>query len=149
MFRLPEVDMDMFPITGPTAMAVFQLVQAHAKDMLLSGRNVFLEELDKWGTITRICSPQDLTKTVDEFAQKLAQKKVFLMNTIKPAINMMSFAQALDLFEVENQLQAFKTSLDGEKTEETVETAEMPEMSKIVKKIQSLWKEYGKGAPTF
>ncbi len=136
-FRLPEVDMDMFPITGPTAMAVFQLGQAHAKDMLLSGRKVFLEELDKWGTFTRICAPQDLPHAVEEFAQILAQKKSFLMNTIKPAINLMSFAQAMDWFDVENQLQEFKTSPYG------------GEMAEVVNKIQSLWDKYGKGAPTF
>ncbi|UYP43815.1 Fatty acid oxidation complex subunit alpha [Candidatus Lokiarchaeum ossiferum] len=134
-FRLPEVDMDMFPITGPTAMAVFSLGQFHAKDMLLTGRKVSLEEFTQWGALTKVCPPEKLDQEVELFAQSLAKKIPFLMNTIKPAINLMAFAQAMNWFDLENELQEFKsTEFDNVK-------------KNIPKKIKEMWNKYGKGLP--
>jgi len=136
-FRLSEVDMDIFPITGPTAMAVHSLGQFHAKDMLITGRKVMLDELNSWGAITKICSPEDLEKEVKTFAHFLAQKKSFLMQTIKPAINLMAFAQAMDWFDLENELQEYKSRHD--------QSEDAPAIDKMIGEI---WKKYGRGYPS-
>ena len=136
-FRLPEVDMDMFPITGPTAMAVFSLGQFHAKDMLLTGRKVSLEEFSQWGAITKLCPPEKLEQEVNLFAQSLAAKKSFAMRTIKPAINLMAFAQAMNWFDLENELQEFK-SIQFDHVKKNVSN-----------KIKEIWNKYGKGIPPF
>ncbi|MHA1512317.1 MAG: enoyl-CoA hydratase/isomerase family protein, partial [Promethearchaeota archaeon] len=69
-FRLPEIDIQIFPATGPTAMAVNILGVSHAKDMLITGRKVFLDEFDRWGAITKICEPENLASEVKKFARE-------------------------------------------------------------------------------
>ena len=134
-FHLPEIDIGIFPATGPTAMAVNVLGAAHAKDMLLTGRKILLDEFDRWGGITRICDPDTLNEDVKEFAKNLAKKPSNLLRTIKPSINIMAYRQALDNYNLENDMAHYNLAkITGEPHEPLEEF------------IREQWKKYGKGS---
>ena len=137
-FRLPEIDINIFPATGPTAMAVNILGVSHAKDMLYTGRKVPLEEFDHWGAITKVCEPENLADEVKKFARELAQKNQTLMKMIKPAVNIMTFEKAKDWFDLENEMAEnyFAGLLSKEEFD-------------LDKFIHEMWEKYGKGSPKF
>ena len=137
-FRLPEIDINIFPATGPTSMAVNILGVSHAKDMLYTGRKVFLDEFDHWGAITKICEPENLASEVKKFARELCQKNKVLMKMIKPAINMMTFEKAKDWFDLENEFAKYYFA--GVLDKENFNLDEF---------IRKMWEKYGKGSPKF
>ena len=137
-FRLPEIDIQIFPATGPTAMAVNILGVSHAKDMLITGRKVFLDEFDRWGAITKICEPENLASEVKKFARELAQKNKTLLHMIKPAINIMTFKEAKDWFDFENEMA--KSYFAGILNKDEFDLDNL---------ISKMWEKYGKGSPKF
>ncbi|MHA1820654.1 MAG: enoyl-CoA hydratase/isomerase family protein [Promethearchaeota archaeon] len=89
-FQLPELEINIFPATGPTAQAVKTLGVTHAKDMLLTARRVPLDEFNSWGAITKVVPPDELKDAVKKFARSLASKSPLLEATTKAAIHIMS-----------------------------------------------------------
>lgn len=120
-FQLPEIDIKMFPATGPTAMAIKVLGIPHAQEMLLTGRKVFLDEFNRWGAITEIVEPDQLAKTVRKFAKNLAMKPSHLLFSIKSAINMIGFDQAKKWYELENKMARFNTDVLVNQNETSLE----------------------------
>ncbi len=105
-FQLPEliIGPGIFPATGPTVGAVKVLGNARAKDMLLTGRRVPLEEFNSWGAISRIVDPpEDLTETVNTFAKELSKKPAELLFLTKSAINIMSM-KINEFYNLENEM---------------------------------------------
>ncbi|TFH26027.1 MAG: enoyl-CoA hydratase/isomerase family protein [Promethearchaeota archaeon] len=133
-FQLPEVDINMFPATGPTAMAIRVLGAVHAQEMLLTGRKVYLKEFNQWGGVTEIVEPEELGKTVKKFAKNLAQKPPNLLHSIKSAINMMSYDQALKWFELEDKMAQYNVKVLGNLEHPPIDTF-----------LADLWKEYTAG----
>ncbi|MHA1673059.1 MAG: enoyl-CoA hydratase/isomerase family protein [Promethearchaeota archaeon] len=133
-FQLPEVDINMFPATGPTSMALRVLGIAHAQEMLLTGRKVPLKEFDRWGAVTRIVEPDELKKTVRKFAKNMAQKPSNLVHSIKSAINMMSYDQASRWYELENEFARYNVKVLGNLEHPPIDTF-----------LEDMWKEYTAG----
>ncbi|MBA7582488.1 hypothetical protein ES708_24418 [subsurface metagenome] len=119
-------------------MAVNILGVSHAKDMLYTGRKVFLDEFDRWGAITRICEPENLASEVKKFARELAQKNKTLLHMIKPAINIMTFEKAKDWFDFENEME--KSYFAGILNKDEFDLDDL---------IHRMWEKYGKGSPKF
>ncbi len=134
-FHLPEIDIGIFPATGPTAMAVHVLGAAHAKDMLLTGRKIYLEEFDRWGGITRVCDLDTLDEDVKEFAKNLAKKPRNLLQTIKPSVNMMAYRHALECYSLEDDMTRYNLAKITGETDIPLEDF-----------VREQWKKYGKGS---
>ena len=138
-FQLPELELGpgIPPATGPTVGAVMILGMAHAKDMLLTGRKVSLEEFNSWGAITQVVDPaDDLGKVVKKFARKLSQKSGGLLNLTKNIINIMGLRIAKECWELENEIaEYYFNGMLGNETEEEGSF------------IDGLWAKYGKGRP--
>ncbi|WP_457558319.1 enoyl-CoA hydratase/isomerase family protein [Candidatus Harpocratesius sp.] len=137
-FQLPEIDINMFPATGPTVMAVKTLGIVHAQEMLLTGRKIPLAEFDKWGAVTRIVEPELLEKTVKKFARGLAKKPSNLLFSIKSAINMIGYDQARKWFELEDEFANYNVRVLG--------NLDHPPLDDF---LESQWKKYTKGKPIF
>ncbi|MBD3353670.1 MAG: hypothetical protein GF364_19455 [Candidatus Lokiarchaeota archaeon] len=138
-FQLPEINIGpgIPPATGPTVGAVSLLGIAHAKDMLLTGRKVSLEEFDSWGAVTKIVSPPDkLKKVVKKYARKLSLKAPSLLYLSKTAINIMGNRIAKECWELENEM-AYHY-FNGMLNKDVKEDDEF---------IKDLWEKYGKGKP--
>ena len=137
-FRLPEIDINIFPATGPTSMAVNILGVSHAKDMLYTGRKVLWDEFDRWGAITKVCEPENLADEVKKFARELGQKNQTLLRMIKPAVNIMTFEKAKDWFDLENEFE--RNYFAGLLNKDEFDLDDL---------IHKMWEKYGKGSPKF
>ncbi|UYP47058.1 Fatty acid oxidation complex subunit alpha [Candidatus Lokiarchaeum ossiferum] len=135
-FQLPEIDLKIFPATGPTAMSLHVLGPVHAKEMLLTGKKVPLEQFDRWGGVTELVEPELLGKTVKKFARSLTQKPTELLHLVKPAINIMAYNKAKDWYDMENEMA--RHYFDG--------FFENPR-DEIDAFIDKMWKKYGFGRP--
>jgi len=134
--HLPELALKIFPATGPTAMAVNLLGIVHAKDMLLTGRKIPIDEFNSWGGFTKLCEPEALEDEVKKFARALAENTDTLLYQTKTAINMMSFDKANDWYDLENEMAIFYfQGLMGKAP---------CELDEFLKKM---WVKYGKGNP--
>lgn len=137
-FQLPEIDINMFPATGPTAMAIRTLGPVHAQEMLLTGRKIPLKEFASWGAVTQIVAPEDLASTVRKFARNLAKKPANLLFSIKSAINMMSYDQASRWYQLENEFAKLNTRILG--------NLEHPPLDEFLEKM---WEKYTPGKAKF
>ena len=135
-FQLPELDLKIFPATGPTAMSVHVLGPVRAKEMLLTGRKVPLEEFDRWGGVTQIVEPELLRKTVKKFARSLVAKPKELLHLVKPAINIMAYEQAKNWYELENEMARYYFDGLFEKDREELDAF-----------VSKMWEKYGKKRP--
>ncbi|MHA1775660.1 MAG: hypothetical protein DRO88_01445 [Promethearchaeia archaeon] len=133
-FQLPEIDINMFPATGPTAMAIRTLGPVHAQEMLLTGRKIPLAEFDRWGAITQIVPPEELASTVRKFARNLAKKPPNLLFSIKSAINMISYDQAKKWYALENEFADFNVRMLG--------NLEHPLLEEF---LDEMWEKYTQG----
>ncbi len=127
-FQLPEliIGPGIFPATGPTVGAVKLLGNARAKDMLLTGRRVFLEEFNSWGAISRVINPpEELPNAVIKFAKDLSKKPAELLILTKNAINRMSMRLLNEFYKLENEMgRYYFNGLEGKKREEIDEFLE-------------------------
>jgi enoyl-CoA hydratase/carnithine racemase len=104
-FQLPEliIGPGIFPATGPTIGAVKLLGNARAKDMLLTGRRVSLDEFNSWGVINQIVDPpEELPNAVKNYAKELSRKSLEILTLTKNAINTMSTRLADEFYNLEN-----------------------------------------------
>lgn len=138
-FQLPELDIGpgIPPATGPTVGAVAVLGIAHAKDMLLTGRKVSLEEFDRWGAVTQIVDPpEDLPNVVKRFARNVSKKNSQLLDLTKTMINIMGLRNASECWELENEMARWHfAGMMGQSTQDEDSF------------IKDLWKKYGHGCP--
>jgi methylglutaconyl-CoA hydratase len=121
-FQLPEliIGPGIFPATGPTVGAVKVLGDARAKDMLLTGRRVGLEEFNSWGAISRIIDPpENLEEAVNDFAKELTKKRAELLYLTKRAINTMSMRLINEFYNLENDMgRYYFDGLEGKERED-------------------------------
>ncbi len=103
-WRLPEVDLPLFPTTGPTISTYSVIGPIHTKDMLMTGRDVLLEELDKWGAFTKVVEPEELEKETLRLAKQLARKPTNLIQTIKPMMNILTMNPAEKFYQIEDEM---------------------------------------------
>ena len=136
-FQLPEliIGPGIFPATGPTVGAVKLLGNARAKDMLLTGRRVSLEEFNSWGVINQIVDPpEDLPNVVKNYAKELSKKSLEILALTKNAINTMSTRLANEFYNLENDYAEYYFA--GLKGESRIELDEF--LEKMAKKYTSM-----------
>ncbi len=90
IFRLPEVQIGIFPGAGATANLMDLVGSARTKDILVTGRLVSAEEALQIGLANRVVPCDELMSKVEEFAQdiinrdrKIVMRTVNLVDTMK------------------------------------------------------------------
>ena len=132
-FYLPELNLGMKCQTGPIVGPVNVIGQAKAKEMLLGDKKVTIEEMDKWGGITKICEPDKLDKEVKDFAMSLANKHTNLSYILKTAINIMNNRLVDDMYKLEVEMADYHG-----------ENMNNPNPDDINDFMKNMWEKYGK-----
>jgi len=132
-FHLPELGISITPASGPTTLPVILLGGARAKEMLLGDRRIRIPELDKWGVITQICDPEELSKQVKKFARDLTEKDTTLLFSTKTAINIMEKRYLEDCYSIEREM-----------AEHWIQHLETKDTGKLDEFLKEMWKKYGK-----
>ena len=136
-FQLPELEINIFPATGPTFNAVNLLGVAHAKEMLLLAKKVSLDEFNSWGMITQIVeNPEDLDNVVKKFARKLGEKTPKLLYLTKQAVNIIGKRIAKDSYDLENEMAEHFFAKALGKEQEDIDAF-----------IRKMWDKYGTKMP--
>jgi len=99
-FRLPEVQLAIFPGAGATANLMDLVGPARTKDILVTGRLVSAEEALQIGLANRVVPHDELMSRVEEFVQDIIEKdRRIVMRTVN-LVDMMTgqdHAEAADL----------------------------------------------------
>ncbi len=74
IFRLPEVDLSIFPGAGAASNLIALVGPAHAKDILLTGRKINAQEAYRIGLADRVLPKDELMAYAAEFVETLASK---------------------------------------------------------------------------
>ncbi len=74
IFRLPEVDLSIFPGAGAASNLIALVGPAHTKDILLTGRKINAQEAYRIGLADRILPKDELLAYATEFTKTLASK---------------------------------------------------------------------------
>src|SRR6056297_194205 len=119
-FKLPEIDLPLFPTTGPTVSTFSVIGPVNTKHMLLTGNKIYLKTLEKWGAFTKICEPESLEKDVLRFAKRLSRKPGELLQMIKSTVNIMGMNKANAWYDLENDMSDYfyAESLYGKEKED-------------------------------
>ncbi len=132
-FHLPELGIGIFPASGPSTNPLIQLGGMRAKQMLLADERIYVSKLDKWGVITELCEPDELTKRVKRFARNLADKDDLLLYTTKTALTIMEKRFLEDCYNIELEFARYWIK--------NIITKDTSELDTI---IRSMWDKYGK-----
>lgn len=89
-YRLPEIDVGVFPGAGASSNLVHIVGPTHAKDIILSGRTVPAEECLRINLANRVVPQADLMKTVLEYAHELVKKDRVLLLRTKSLVDAMT-----------------------------------------------------------
>lgn len=89
-YRLPEIDVGVFPGGGASSNLVHIVGPTHAKDILLSGRLVRADECLRIGLANRVVPQEDLMKTVKEYAHELVKKDRLILLRTKSLVDAMT-----------------------------------------------------------
>jgi enoyl-CoA hydratase len=90
VYRLPEIDVDVFPGAGAASNLIQLVGPAHTKDILLTGRTVSAEECYRIGLADRIFEPDDLIAKTSEFIEELLKKDKIIMLRTKTMVDGMT-----------------------------------------------------------
>ncbi|TFF92859.1 enoyl-CoA hydratase/isomerase family protein, partial [Candidatus Thorarchaeota archaeon] len=74
IFRLPEVDLAIFPGAGAASNLITLVGPAHTKDILLTGRKVNAQEAFRIGLANRVLPKEEVLPYAVDFIKKLTQK---------------------------------------------------------------------------
>ncbi len=89
-FRLPEIDVGVFPGAGAASNLLHLVGPSHAKDILLSGRSVPADECLRIGLADRVLSPEELMPAVLEYAEELIKKDRSILLRTKSLVDAMT-----------------------------------------------------------
>jgi len=135
-FQLPEMDIGLPGATGPTVQSIATLGLPRSKQMMLTSAKISVEEVDKWGLITKVCEPSQLGEEVDKFCQWFVDKQPILLFTQKTMCNIMGMAMMKPFYDLENEVAAY---FHGHAKNEY--PADLDDF------IRGLWSKYGAGSP--
>ncbi|NWF96194.1 MAG: enoyl-CoA hydratase/isomerase family protein [Candidatus Thorarchaeota archaeon] len=104
-FRLPEVDLSIFPGSGATSNLVQLVGPARAKDILLTGRTVTAEEALRIGIADRVVAQRDLMQNVLEFITGILAKDRKIVIRTKTLVDGITGEKLTDAAEMESVFQ--------------------------------------------
>jgi len=112
-FRLPEIDIDIFPGAGAASNLLHLVGPARAKDILLTGRMVASGECYRIGIADRLYEPDELMDDTMEFARELLKKDQLILLRTKTLVDGMAGetiadAEALEATYLEEWLREHK-----------------------------------------
>jgi enoyl-CoA hydratase/carnithine racemase len=136
VFSLPELELNIPGATGPTVNSTAILGLARSKLMMLGCEKVSLEQMDKWGFITKVCEPAELEDDVKKFARSLIEKSGTLLATQKAMHNIIGAGMMKQYYDMENEVANFFFEKKGTETPEELDTF-----------VTNLWSKYGSGKP--
>ena len=87
VFAFPETGLGIMPGFGGTYRLPQLIGMSRAKEMIYTGRYVKAEEALQIGLVNKVCAPEELEKTVEEFAAVIAAKAPYAVRAAKRAIN--------------------------------------------------------------
>lgn len=82
----PEIDLGMIPGWGGTQRLPETIGRSAAKDLLFTGRHVGATEALDIGLVDRVVSDDELERTVDDYAETLAEKPSHTMRYLLDAV---------------------------------------------------------------
>ncbi len=112
-FRLPEVDIDIFPGAGAASNLLHLVGSARTKDILLTGRMVASGECYRIGIADRLYEPDELMSGTTDFAKDLLSKNQVILLRTKTLVDGMAGetiadAEALEATYLEEWLREHK-----------------------------------------
>ena len=100
-FRLPEVDLGIFPGAGAASNLLHIVGPSRAKDILMTGRKVSAKEALQLGLADMLGSQAELSKSTMEFIQELLSKDAKILVRTKTLIDGMTGKDIADADELE------------------------------------------------
>jgi enoyl-CoA hydratase len=101
IFRLPEVELGIFPGAGAASNLLHLVGPSLAKDIVMTSRKVSAEEAYRIGLADKLVSQEDLEKTTQEFVDELLAKDPTILIRSKTMIDGMTGKDIADADEVE------------------------------------------------
>ncbi|TFG07653.1 enoyl-CoA hydratase/isomerase family protein [Candidatus Thorarchaeota archaeon] len=102
VFRLPEVDLGIFPGAGAASNLIALVGPAHTKDILLTGRKLNAQEAFRIGLATRVLPKEEVLPYAVEFLKKLTSKDRKVVIRTKNLIDGMTGAEQKDAADMES-----------------------------------------------
>lgn len=90
LFRLPEIDLAIFPGGGAASNLMHLVGPARAKDILMTGRKVSAEEAYRIGLADSLVKPDELMDKTKEFVEELLTKDPTILIRTKTLIDGMT-----------------------------------------------------------
>jgi len=87
VFGFPEIRLNTMPGWGGTQLAVMKMGLTHAKEMVLSGRYLPVDECRHFGFINRVCEPEQLRDEALAFAQGFTGHHPFAIEMAKRSLH--------------------------------------------------------------
>lgn len=135
-FQLPEMQVNLPGATGPTVNSIAIMGLARSKRMMLTCEKIGLDELDRWGIITKICEPGDLAVEVKKFCLNMVEKNPLLIYTQKMMCNLMGMEMTKPFYDLENEVADYAfANLGNEHPDDFDEF------------LRNMWSKYGHGTP--
>ncbi len=103
VFRLPEVDLDIFPGAGASSNLVHLVGRSKAKEILLSGKKVSAEEALRIGLADRVLPLEYLLPVSYEFIKDICQKDWKIVQNTKSVVEKIVGIDIKQAAEVESQ----------------------------------------------
>ena len=90
VFRLPEVDLGIFPGAGAASNLYHLVGPSRTKDILMTGRKVSAIEAEKIGLADRLVNQNDIMEKSIEFVQELLKKDPKVLMRTKTLVDTMT-----------------------------------------------------------
>jgi enoyl-CoA hydratase/carnithine racemase len=101
VFRLPEVDLGIFPGAGAASNLLHLVGPSRAKDILMTGRKVSAKEALQIGLADMLVSQEELSKSTMDFIEGLLSKDAKILVRTKTLIDGMTGKDIADADELE------------------------------------------------
>ncbi len=90
LYRLPEIDVGVFPGAGAASNLLHIVGPTHAKDILMSGRSVPADECLRMGLANRVLPQSELLPASLEYAEALIKKDQSILLRTKSMVDAMT-----------------------------------------------------------
>ncbi|MFW9786425.1 MAG: enoyl-CoA hydratase/isomerase family protein [Candidatus Thorarchaeota archaeon] len=101
VFKLPEVELGVFPGAGASSNLLHLVGPSRAKDIVLTSRNVSAKEAHEIGLADMLVSPDELEKCTNEYVEALLNKDPTILIRSKTMIDGMTGKDVSEASEVE------------------------------------------------
>jgi len=86
-FGLPESRLGMIPDVGGTTRLTRLIGPARAKELIMTGRNVDLDDAERWGLVNAVVDEGQLMAHAEALAQELSEAAPLAVSYTKRVIN--------------------------------------------------------------